>query len=433
LLKEAQETHKSLGFFILINKEIIKQKNMKTRTKYFKRIVHIALSVAMVIWSVAPGLSSFAPTARAFATVDNTNPTVSITLPADGTVIHDPSFSNLNFTASDNLSTTIYWSRFVDGVIDGAPNNPMTSGASVGTSVSSPLLNGPHTIEISVSDAAGNTATAAIHVTLDAPEITATFYRQGPGDHYAKVGDIVQVSFVANEPVTPPDSMIIAGHAIPSYQPQGGNNFYIYYTMLASDIEGPLTYSLTAHDAAGNSTTVSGGGVTFDKTAPTITVPDDYIVEATSGSGAILNYVASATDVNPATPEVTCVPPSGSTFPLGTTTVTCSATDSAGNIGTNTFNVTVNESVDTAPTVESTQNDTSHTPQWWTTDFNFILANIDFGSSGKKSAQYKIDDGDWHDIALTTWPAGHTHAGEIWGLHNNYSAGRTYSQCATSQ
>ena len=71
--------------------------------------------------------------------------------------------------------------------------------------------------------------------------------------------------------------------------------------------------------------------------------------------------------------------------------------------------------MDTAPTVESTQNDTSHTPQWWTTDFNFILANIDFGSSGKKSAQYKIDDGDWHDIALTTWPAGHTHAGEIWG------------------
>ena len=68
------------------------------------------------------------------------------------------------------------------------------------------------------------------------------------------------------------DSMSIAGHAIGSYQPQYENHFYIYYTMQASDTEGPLTYSLTGHDAAGNSTTATGGGVTFDKTEPTATI-----------------------------------------------------------------------------------------------------------------------------------------------------------------
>jgi hypothetical protein len=43
---------------------------------------------------------------------------------------------------------------------------------------------------------------------------------------------------------------------------------------------------------------------------------------------------------------VTCTPASGSTFPLGTTTVTCSATDSSGNTGSGSFTVTV---VDTTP------------------------------------------------------------------------------------
>lgn len=69
----------------------------------------------------------------------------------------------------------------------------------------------------------------------------------------------------------------------------------------------------------------------------------------------------------------------------------------------------------TAPTVEDTQNDTSWIEDWWTTDFNFILANINFGPSGKKSAQFNIDGGEWQDIALTVWPEGHPHAGEAWG------------------
>ena len=37
-----------------------------------------------------------------------------------------------------------------------------------------------------------------------------------------------------------------------------------------------------------------------------------------------------------------CVPPSGSTFAMGTALVTCTATDAAGNPATQTFNVTVN-------------------------------------------------------------------------------------------
>jgi len=45
----------------------------------------------------------------------------------------------------------------------------------------------------------------------------------------------------------------------------------------------------------------------------------------------------------------TCLPESGSSFPLGTTSVTCSATDAAGNVGSTSFNVTVKS--DRVPTV----------------------------------------------------------------------------------
>jgi hypothetical protein len=82
-----------------------------------------------------------------------------------------------------------------------------------------------------------------------------------------------------------------------------------------------------------------------DVTPPVVTV-DDQTVEATSPAGAVINYPATAVDNvdGPLTP--TCVPPPGSTFPLGDTGVTCTATDAAGNTGTDTATMHV---VDTTP------------------------------------------------------------------------------------
>lgn len=53
-----------------------------------------------------------------------------------------------------------------------------------------------------------------------------------------------------------------------------------------------------------------------------------------------------ATDVDPVNPAVSCLPASGDTFPLGTTTVTCTSTDTAGNLGTQTFSVTITDTED---------------------------------------------------------------------------------------
>lgn len=60
-----------------------------------------------------------------------------------------------------------------------------------------------------------------------------------------------------------------------------------------------------------------------------------------SEAGAAVTYIASATDDVDPFPVVSCSPPSGSVFLLGTTTVGCTATDSSGNVATRSFDVIV--------------------------------------------------------------------------------------------
>ncbi len=68
-----------------------------------------------------------------------------------------------------------------------------------------------------------------------------------------------------------------------------------------------------------------------DTTPPVLTVPPTITVDANSPQGAEVNYEAVADDDTDPTPVVSCVPPSGSVFPIGSTTVTCTATDASGN------------------------------------------------------------------------------------------------------
>lgn len=76
---------------------------------------------------------------------------------------------------------------------------------------------------------------------------------------------------------------------------------------------------------------------------PVVTVPSDMTVEATSTTGSVVTFTATATDKEDGTLTPTCTPASGATFKIGTTAVTCEATDSAGNKGTASFNVTVGD------------------------------------------------------------------------------------------
>jgi hypothetical protein len=116
---------------------------------------------------------------------------------------------------------------------------------------------------------------------------------------------------------------------------------------IASDA--PSTVSLTMPTTAGDSylftlvwsrfgaTGLTGTtAITFQvnvvgNTPPTIHLPGDLSAEATSPAGAAVSWTATASDAEDAVPPTpTCSPASGSTFPLGITTVHCSVSDGGG-------------------------------------------------------------------------------------------------------
>ena len=112
---------------------------------------------------------------------------------------------------------------------------------------------------------------------------------------------------------------------------------------------GPDSFTYVANDGFADSVPGSVGVTITDTTDPTITVPSGPVVgEATGPDGGPVTYAASASD-NATGATLDCVPPSGSTFALGTTTVHCTATDGAGNTSTASFDVFVEDT--TAPTL----------------------------------------------------------------------------------
>ena len=114
---------------------------------------------------------------------------------------------------------------------------------------------------------------------------------------------------------------------------------------------GATTVNCTAADAHGNHGAASFTVTVTDTTGAVVTVPPNATVEATSAAGAIFTFTSSAADVLDGTFATTCTPASGSTFPLGTSTVTCSATDAHGNHSAASFTVAVTETTGPAVTV----------------------------------------------------------------------------------
>jgi hypothetical protein len=181
------------------------------------------------------------------------------------------------------------------------------------------------------------------------------------------------------EDTTPPDVTVPASMTV---QPTGPDGATVTFAASASDLVSgavatacaPLSGTLfplgitlvtcTATDAAGNVGSNSFSISVQDAEAPVVTVPGSKTVEANGPGGAIVNYEApTAVDVvdGPiAPPDIRCTKPSGALFPLGTTFVTCSATDSGGRAGGATFAITVEDTtppVLTAPasvTIQST-------------------------------------------------------------------------------
>lgn len=111
---------------------------------------------------------------------------------------------------------------------------------------------------------------------------------------------------------------------------------------------GVLTFSPPAltGPGAGNRVIAWAGtlnvpGLTFDTTPPQVVGATSKVVKTRLAAGARVRYSVSASDATDGPLPAACLPKSGSLFPVGRTTVSCTSADSSGNATRVRFVITV--------------------------------------------------------------------------------------------
>ena len=181
-------------------------------------------------------------------------------------------------------------------------------------------------VTCSATDKGGNAGTATFTVTVqDKTPPTVTVPTDMTVDATAPGGAAVTFTASALDAVD--------GASTPSCSPASSSTFPV----------GTSKVTCSATDKAGNTGSASFNVIVQDKTPPVVTVPSDMTVDAAGPSGAVVTFTASASDLFDGSVPVTCTPASGSTFAFGSTKVSCVATDKAGNSGSASFNVVVQD------------------------------------------------------------------------------------------
>ncbi len=197
---------------------------------------------------------------------------------------------------------------------------------------------------------------------------TAQDVRQTPGPNAASATFDVVVTDVTPpvfEAVANPGSPFLPANPAEATGPDGAQVFYSNppatdsnggtVTVACASSGGLVSGSIfpigvtdincTATDVSGVSTPpINLFDITVaDGTPPTITVTGapSSAVEGNVLGGATLTFAASATDLVSGALSAACSPVSGSVLPVGSTTVTCLASDGAGNTGSSSFPVLV--------------------------------------------------------------------------------------------
>ena len=104
---------------------------------------------------------------------------------------------------------------------------------------------------------------------------------------------------------------------------------------------GNTNVTLTCTDPSGAQGSCTAVVTVVDNTPPALVCPVSVNVMCTNANGAVATFATSATDNCGSVGTITCAPPSGSTFPLGTRLDTCTVSDGRGNTASCSFNVTV--------------------------------------------------------------------------------------------
>ena len=218
---------------------------------------------------------------------------------------------------------------------DGVDGNGVATCAPASGSV---FALGTTTVTCTATDAAGNAAVSTTFTVTVADTTASTI-----DAHATVTAEATSASGASVTYTSPATHDAVDGDGVAICTPASGSVFALGATMV----------TCTATDAAGNAAVATTFTVTVvDTTAPTIDATANVSSQATSASGASVTYTSPAThDAVDGDGLAICAPASGSVFALGATTVTCTATDAAGNAAVaTTFTVTVVDT--TAPTID---------------------------------------------------------------------------------
>jgi len=280
----------------------------------------LPLGESTIVWMVTDGVGNTATCAFTVNVEDDVAPTIEC--PGDITV---PTQAGLDCAAIVDFPDPIAKDNCTDNPtiiqVEGLPSG---SAFPVGTTTN---------VFIAI-DEAGNEAECSFDVTVTdgtAPEIVGC-----PGEMTVELGadccavipDILSMLTITDDCSTPEAEQ----------RPAAGTEICGHGTQ--------IVVTVVAWDESGNQSVCTTLVTAVDVTGPSIICPSDIeVCNDPEVCGAKVQYSDPLVDDNCSTDalRVVCDPPSGSYFPVGTTTVTCVVEDIAGNTAECTFNVTVND------------------------------------------------------------------------------------------
>jgi hypothetical protein len=179
-------------------------------------------------------------------------------------------------------------------------------------------------VRCTASDAAGNTATTTFNVIVK--DVTPPVV--------VKPSDITAEATAATGATVTfplPAATDAVGVTSVTCSPASGSTFAI----------GSTAVLCRASDAAGNLGTTSFSVLVRDTIAPLIGATTNVTTATTNPAGTAASYTMPTVSDAVGVTSFVCSPSSGSVFPIGTTTIACTARDAALNTSTKSFTVTV--------------------------------------------------------------------------------------------
>ncbi|XZW33860.1 BapA/Bap/LapF family large adhesin [Acinetobacter baumannii] len=340
-------------------------------------------------------------------TATATDPAGNTSLPGTGTVSADitapvvalddvltnDSTPALTGTVNDPTATVVV---NVDGVDYPAVNNGDGTWTLADNTLPT-LADGPHTITVTATDAAGNVGNDTAVVTIDtvAPNapVLDPINATDPVSGQAEPGSTVTVTYPDGTTAT-----VVAGTDGSWSVPNPGN-------LVDGD-----TVTATATDPAGNTSLPGTGTVSADITAPVVALDDVLTNDSTPALTGTVNDPTATVVVNVDGVDYPAVNNGDGTWTLadntlptladGPHTITVTATDAAGNVGNDTAVVTIDT---VAPVVSFTDASTNDTTPALTGTIDDPTATVVVTVDGVDYPALNNGDGTW-TLADNTLP-----------------------------